>query len=112
MTRTFYRIVKHNPPRRQDFISNFEKRGKVPPDLPSHLLRLWDGLSVHETEAHAQRQARETPWLGSFIAEVSLPEQALPSVRWERTIPRNPGHYTLWGNADDLLLRVSRTLPI
>lgn len=41
--------------------------------------------------------------LGSFVAEVRIPEHARTSVRWERTIPANPGHYTLWGDPDELL---------
>ena len=33
-------------------------------------------------------------------------------VRWERTIPDNEGHHTLWGDADELLGYVVPVIPV
>jgi len=112
VARSFYRIVKHDPPNRRDFLSNRATRGEPRPDLPIHLRRLWDGLSVHDSLEQARRQAREAPWLGTRIAVLVVPEGAEAGLRWERTIPNNPGHYTLWGDPDDLLRQVERVVPI
>jgi hypothetical protein len=109
---TFFRIVRNDPPTRRDFLSNQARRGDPRPDLPPYLRRLWDGLSVHATEEASRRQAKENPYLGSFIAEVRIPDEHPASVRWERTIPRNAEHHTLWGEADTLLTWVVRVVPV
>jgi hypothetical protein len=111
VARTFFRIVKTTPPTRRDFASNQEKRGDPRPHLPQHLRRLWNGLSIHATEAQSRRQARENPWLGRYIAELQIPDHPLRPMRWERTVPSNEGHYTLWGDADELLNYVTRVVP-
>ncbi len=33
-------------------------------------------------------------------------------MRWERTVPHNDGHTTLWADADDLLACVVRIIVI
>jgi hypothetical protein len=108
----FYRLVKNNPPHRQDFISNQEKRGQPRSALPSHLKPLWSGISLHQTEAQSRRQAAELPRLGKYLAELQIPDDAAQSIRWERTIPHNDGHFTLWGDADSLLACVVRVIAI
>lgn len=110
--RSFFRIVKANPPGRRDILSNQGRRGEFPPHLPSHLRRLWDGISVHDSLDHARRQARETPWLGSYVAEIKVPDGASARIRWERTILNNAGHHTLWGDPDDLLGFVVAVVPV
>ena len=110
--RTLYRIVKTNPPTRRDFLSNQARRGDPKPDLPPAVRRLWDGISVHETELPSRRQAQETPWTGGFIAELRISEQTTAPVHWERTILGNEGHHTLWGNLDELLSLVTRVVSV
>ena len=108
----FYRIVKANPPTRRDFLSNRAGRGEPRPDLPSPLQRLWDGISVHDTLADSLRQVQEHPRLGGYIAELEAPKPGGQSVRWERTIANNAGHFTLWGDPDELLGCVVRIIPV
>jgi hypothetical protein len=110
--RTLYRIVKRNPPSRRDFLANQARRGDFPFHLPPLLRRLWDGISVHDTAANARRQAVETPWLGSFIAELRLPEPPPAGIRWERTVRNNEGHHTLWGDPETLLGYVTGVVPV
>ncbi len=108
----FYRIVKTDPPVRRDFLSNQARRGEPKPDLPPPLRRLWDGLSVHDTLTESLRQAREIPWLGGYVAELLVSREGECACRWERTVTHNQGHFTLWGDPDDLLgcvVRVVRT---
>lgn len=51
--------------------------------------------------------ARRYPALGSFIAEVRLPTGA----RSERTLRRR-GHFTVWGDPDELLDGVQRVTAV
>jgi hypothetical protein len=95
--RNFYRIVRTNPPRLIDFTSNAARGRPEPPDPEE--AALWDGLSVYSTLAWARRKQRASPVLGSFIAVVRVPLDG--SVSIERT--RGGGHYTLRGNAAQLL---------
>lgn len=112
MTVRLFRILKSNVATRRDFMSNQEKRGHPRPELPPHLRPLWSGISVHQTEAQSRRQAVELPRLGKYLAELHLPEDETQSFRWERTIPHNDGHVTLWGDADSLLACVVRIVAI
>lgn len=102
----FYRISKTNPPTLKDFQSN-EAQGKPPlRALSPQQAHLWTGLSVYDSEEQALRTAREYPDLGSFIAEIELPETGNP-FRIERTGSR--GHHTLWGDTETLLSLVQNT---
>lgn len=106
--RTFYRIVRTDPPTLTDFTSA-KMLGKVRPTDDLEALRLADGLSVFRTEAQAQRHARRMPMLGVYIAEVATPSDA--PVRSERTL-RTPGHHTLWGSPAFLLACVRRVVAV
>src|SRR5262245_43486234 len=106
--RTFYRIVKTNPPTVADFTSNLAL-GRVPQHPDPRVLRLWNGLSVFDQESRARQKAREMPYLGRYIAELRVLEG--DPLRYQRTL-RTPGHYTLWGSADVILSRVVGVAPI
>jgi hypothetical protein len=112
MARAFFRIVQTNPPTRWDLLSNQVRRGDPRPGLPVEIRNLWDGLSVHATEEQSRRQARKHPPLGACIAELHIPEEASGAVRWQRTIPRNSGHYTVWCDPDALLGYAVRVIPV
>jgi len=110
VARTFYRIVKSDPPTLLDFTSN-AARGRAPRTDEPEVLRLWSGLSAFSTLAQARRKSRISPVLGAFVARLVLPD--VGQVRYERT--RGTGHYTLWGEPSVLLaavvsvVRVSRS---
>ena len=104
--------MRTNPPVRRDFLSNYERQGEPRPGLPDEHRQLWDGIWVHETEAQSRRQAREYPRLGAYIAELRIPDQTAMPIRWRRTIPRNPGHYTLWCDPEELLAFVVNVVPV
>ena len=106
--RTFYRVVKTDPPALADFTSN-AARGRPLPDPSPETRRLWAGLSVNATEAQARRRARQYPTLGAHIARLELPADA--PVRVERTT-RIPGHHTLWGEPAVLLGCVVAVVPV
>jgi hypothetical protein len=106
--RTFYRIVKTNPPTVADFISNLAL-GRVPKHPDPRVLSLWNGLSVFDQESQARQKAREAPYLGRYIAELRVLEG--DPLRYQRTM-RTPGHYTLWGPADVILNRVVGVAPV
>jgi hypothetical protein len=105
--RTFYRLVKTDPPM-VDHFESFAAQGRVPRTNDPEVLRLWSGISAFETAAQARRTARQRPYLGAFVAELRLPAEGV--VRWEKTL--GPGHYTLWGSAADLLASVATVEPV
>jgi len=99
----FFRIVASNPPTASDFLS-YQAMGMQSLRQDAESLRLASGISVYATEAQAMSRARSMPWLGSFIAELDIPEEG--AIAWERTDRRTRGHRTLWGTPDDLLASV------
>jgi hypothetical protein len=105
--RSFYRIVRNDPPTQDDFTSNAAK-GRPLRDTDPETRRLWDGISVQATEAQSRRRVRQYPLLGRYIARIELPADA--PVRAERTT-RIPGHYTLWGDPAALLRYVVAVMP-
>ena len=106
-TRRLWRIVKTNPPTRDDFVSPAE-RGEPPPD-DSELARLKRGLSMYATEAQARRNARHYRNLGPFLAAVDVPLDGRCEI--ERTL-NAPGHYTVWGEAALLHDAVALLRPV
>ena len=107
--RSFFRIVKSDPPTVDDFVSA-QARGRQPPaSLPADLRRLWDGLSVYATLAQASRKARQSPMIGAFIAELRIAPGS--SIRFERTT-RESGHHTVWGTPSELLACVTTVVPV
>ncbi len=105
--RTFWRIVRTNPPTAADFLSN-EAKGLRGRDDNAETLRLWSGISVFATLTQAWRMAHRVPALGDFVAELNIPDD--PAVRVERTLGR--GHHTMWGDADRLLSFVVRVMAV
>lgn len=67
--------------------------------------RLALGISVFATLRQALAMVRRYPGLGSFVAEIQLPQDAVI----ERTLRRR-GHYTVWGDPDQLLRGIRRTV--
>ncbi len=106
-SRTFYRTIHHMPPVREDFLSDRDV-GKTIPRRPA-FVRLWEGLSVFEALDQARQKAMEFPMQGAFIAALAIPSDG--RITYERT-GKTEGHYTLWGNADDLLKCVTSVQPV
>ena len=100
MPRTFYHLVKNNPPTRDDFLSYLEQGITLKIDTPE-ARRLASGVSACATLHQARNRAR-LPSLRdhAYIAELHIPDEA--PITFERT-GRVPGHHTLWGSPDDML---------
>jgi hypothetical protein len=103
-----YRIVLTDPPSHADFLSE-ASRGITRRVRPEYE-RLRSGVSVFDTEERARQRAAKWPWLGGFIAELDLPDEG-GSIRYERTTDSR-GHYTLWGQPEDLTGRVVRVVRV
>jgi len=107
--RTFYRIVRNNPPTREDMLS-YQTLGISPDTNDPETLRLVAGISVNNTLQQARRLVAGPPWRGKgFITELRIPDDAPVTI--ERTGTRR-GHHTLWGNPDGILAYINRVLPI
>ena len=95
--RSFYRIVKTNPPTLEDFLSNQAKGREVHRGIHRGMVRLWDGLSMYASEEQASSKAAQSPMLGSFVAELVIPADG--PIRIEQTT-RDREHFTLWGDPE------------
>lgn len=105
--RSLYRTVKNNPPTRDDFLS-YERLGKPMPKNEEQIRR-WRGVSTFEILAQARRIAVSNPGQGEFIAEVAIPADG--RITYERT-GKNAGHYTVWGDADEIVRCVISVVPV
>jgi hypothetical protein len=102
--RLYYRIERHNPPLLEDSGPN-AALGKPPPRDPSpEALRLWQRcVSTQDTLEGARRLARRVRYqLGDFVAVLRVESDA-PIVA---EAPGGPGHFSLEGDAQELLKRV------
>lgn len=97
-----YRIVSHNPPIRDDFLSN-RARGKQPPLRPGQA-KYYEGFSSYRTLAQARKKARAIPAIGQFIAAFAVPYAQ--GVDCERSLRNSPGHFTVYGDPDVLAQNV------
>jgi len=104
MAHTLYRIVKNNPPTREDFLSH-AALGKVPRNPSPDLLERWQATSMYSEKRFAQALARQRPNLGRYVATVLIEDGAPFRIR--QTGRRE--HYDVWGDADELLSRVVAT---
>lgn len=103
--RTFFRVVKTNPPTERDFWSH---QALGIPLQREEDREIWTGVSVQATEQQARRTAR-IPRLGSYIAKLEVMQEG--AITFRRTT-RRPGHYTLWGNPNELLACVVCTISV
>jgi hypothetical protein len=106
--RTFWRIVRTNPPAERDFLSHAALGRQLTRHDPDSV-RLSQGISVFATDAQARRNARRYPVFGRWLVEVRIPGDA--HIHIERT-RGGPGHHTLWGEAATLLAYVVRVVPV
>ena len=108
MARLFYRIVQHNPPTADDFISN-EAIGKPPRDREVTDPELHRGISAYGRKDDAIATQRRFPVLGGFLAELALPDDD-PEITL-RSTSRHGSHYTIWGVPEAFVRRVQSVLP-
>lgn len=106
--RAFWRIVRTNPPTRQDFLSHVDL-GRPLRQLDDESQRQAEGISVFATEAQARRKARRVPALGRWLAELRITADA--PVTAERT-RGGAGHHTLWGDPDTLFDCVKQVVDV
>ena len=106
--RTFYRLIPTEQPTEDDFWSDKEL-GEPRPRGDPELVRMWEGISVLNTETQARNKGRDLPWLGRYIAVLEIPQGG--PITYQRT-GRGRGHFTLWGAPGDLLRCVVRVLPV
>ena len=104
--RFFFRVVHENPPSIEDLMSP-EALGEPFVHVDPSRRRRWDGLSCYATEAQARRNARRYRSHGAYIAVIRIEDGA--PIRAERTL--GAGHYTLWGDPVEILLRVIAIIP-
>jgi len=105
----FFRILKSFIPSIEDFESNAQQGKPLPLHIAPDLEWLWSGISVYANSDQAIDSAIRYPRLGRFLATLDFTNSE--SVHWERTTPRE-GHYTVWGDPEEILLCVIHVNPI
>ena len=97
--RTFWRIVRTNPPTRRDFMSHIELG--IPFRAGSEeVMRQVAGISVYATEVQARRKARQVPVLGVWLAELRIDDDRGFVIA--RT-HGGPDHHTIWSDPDEIM---------
>jgi hypothetical protein len=66
-------------------------------------------MSAYDSEERARQTARDYPRLGTYIAELDIPDGS--AFRIERTTA-SQGHYTVWATAGDVLACVTAIRPV
>ena len=98
-----YRIVHTESPTVDDMKSYAELGIPLRHDS-QEARRKAKGVSMFDSLEQARRQARGKPWLGdAHIAEI-----VFPADRFQFEKSGGRGHYTVWGNAHDILGYVTR----
>lgn len=103
---TVYRVVKENPPTERDFYSAAQMGRSIPPGADPDLRDSFTGVSVWDSESAAKAKAREIPKLGTYVAELRLPD----SVVRRPFGPR--GHWDVYADPEVLRLAVVRVVPV
>ena len=93
-----YRIVKSADPAISEFMSQAELGKKPPPHLPKDVVADWDGISLLETFDQAVAWQQRKKYLGSFIAELILPDWLAP---YRKSADRF-GHFVIKVSAADI----------
>src|SRR4051812_35592228 len=96
----FYRVVRTNPPTRDDFRSVKELGRRLRPDASELQRRIFDGLSVSSTIEGARYTMKRYPRSGTFVAVLEVPDDE--RFRIEQTTPTME-HFTIWGDAAALI---------
>lgn len=83
-------------------------RGRpLPPNV--HPPRLWEGVSVYDSQERARRTVQARTYIGRYIARLDVSDE-VPIV-FERTTG-SPGHFTLWGEPALILTCVTEIVPV
>jgi hypothetical protein len=99
-TRTFYRLVRHDPPTAEDFKSRCEL-GRRRRSERGETIADWTGLSVYDS-LDAVRDLLRRAEFGSDVmgvVRVDLPEGT--AIEWEKT--HGAGHWTVWGSSQRIV---------
>ena len=107
---TFYRLLEDEEAARGDFLS-YKALGLPLMDDTAGTIRLAEGVSVMDTLEGARKRARQVRSLRSkrFVAELVIPDGS--PITFERT-GKTPGHFTLWGDPDEILACVVSIFPV
>ena len=109
MPKVLYRIVRHDPATREDFLSH-AALGRHPYNEDPKLLESWRKVSTFTTEVAARTKGRGKPWLGQgYVARLDVPDGSSITVG-EPT--GRFGHCDVEGTPDELLACVVSVVPL
>jgi hypothetical protein len=102
---TLYHVVKSPRPTEDDFKS--QKDRGIPLRDP-RFRREYEGVSCCDTAATAKQLAETFKLLGQYIAQIDIPDAS--ALTYEPTLW--PGHWTIWGDGQEMLRYVVRVLHV
>lgn len=102
MQRSFFYLVKTNPPTRDQFRSYYET-GLVPANASERQIELLKGVSMWATEAQTRALTARMRERYDYVAEVAIPE----GVRVTRQ-GRSQGHHNVYASPEELVRWVVR----
>lgn len=108
-TRRLYRLLRGIQPVRDDFRSHAARGRRLRPDASDEQRRIFDGLSMYESEVQARETAARFPNVWQTIAVLDLPDDG--RFRMEQTGVA-AGHWTVWAQPDAVIHYVVDTLPL
>ena len=102
-----YRLVQGSQALAQDFMSDEAKGAPMRPQQRQDI-RLYRGISMLSSAAGARDRGRDYPQLGSWIAELDIPQAGYVEVH--KTL--GPEHYSVIGLPGILRALVRRVEPV
>ena len=91
----------------EDFLSN-KRKGLKPRGLERDNPREHDAVSHWDTLEKMRAVCREFPKIGSYIAELHIPEDGPIEAKQEH----DPGHWNAWGDPEAFLKYVTAVHPV
>ena len=96
----FYRVVRSPTVTVRDFLPPPALGRQPRRPLTDEEAVYWQGISVFDTIDHAREHVGRSRFLGSFVAELTIPEAN--DLTGRRSFDAS-GHWTLWGEAGEML---------
>ncbi len=72
-TKTFYSVIKTNPPSDRDYVTPFERKGPPPDSLTQEEQESWHAFSAYDTVEGARNQVLQIRGIGKFIYRYEIP---------------------------------------
>jgi hypothetical protein len=105
--RTFYRLVRNDPPTADDFASRCEQ-GRRRRAERGETIEDWTGLSMFDSLEAVRELVRRAQFGDEVQGVVRLEIPEGTAIEWKKTY--GAGHWTVWGSSHRLIRYVRSTV--